>query len=179
MEDFSWSPRERGSAGAVSKGAWIKEGRQGPSPCTEEGDDPSGITGLENRWKSPKFWVTAVSRVTTVPIALGIRQRESNALHLILFFFLQCRTKEVGSSFVQNTLLPCVQQVLRYRSAAQLHPFARLQQAQHGCTTPHCTAARPFQMGQGTEGILFPPVGICSLPLQHWMSPNKVSPQTG
>lgn len=42
--------------GGLDKGEW-----------PEEGDDPSGITTLENRWKSPKFWVTAVFRVTTVP----------------------------------------------------------------------------------------------------------------
>lgn len=146
-------PMAAGSASPVLRGSGYRRvGDVSAPPPPEEEDDPSGITSLKNRWKSPNFWVTAVSRVTTVPRALGIRQRESNALHLILFFFLQCRTKEVGSSFVQNTLLPCVQQVLCYRSAAQLHPFARLQRAQHGCTSPRCTAGKALSMGQGTGG---------------------------
>lgn len=141
------SPWEWEVPSLCQNGAWIQEGRRGLGLCAEEGDDPRGITSLENRWRSPKFWVTALSRVTTVPRALGIRQRESNALCLILFFFLQCKRKEVGSSFVQNTLLPCVQQVLCYRSAAQLHPFARLQQARRGCTALCCTAGKALWDG--------------------------------
>lgn len=145
MGDCSWEPRAAGMPSCA------EGGHRGLGPCAAQGDDPSGIISLENRWRSPKLWVTAMSRVTTVPRALGIRQRESSALRLILFFFLQCRTKEVASSFVQNTLLPCVQQVLWYRSAAQLHPFAWLQQAQHGCIAP-AQQARPFGWGKGLGG---------------------------
>lgn len=159
------SPGQREVPWLCPRGAW--GGSAGSQHLRSRGRWPKRHHQPLNRWKSPKFWLTAVSRVTTVPRALGIRQRKSGALRLILFFFLQCRTKEVASSFVQNTLLPCVQQVLCYRSAAQLHPFAWLQQAQHGCTAPHCTAGRALGMGQGTEGILSPAVGIHSLPLQH------------
>ena len=140
--------------------------RAGPGE-PEEGDAPSGITSLENRQRSPKVQVTTASR------DLGIKRRENNALCLILFFFLQCRRKEVGSSFVQNMLLPCVQQVPCYRSATQLHPFARPRQphqAQRCCTTPH---RRQQPLSDGRAGLGGPPswlVGQCSLPLQRWYS---------
>lgn len=48
----------------------------------------------------------------------------SARFYFFFFLVLQGRRKEVGSSSVQNTLLPCVQQVLlRYGRAAQLHPL--------------------------------------------------------
>lgn len=122
----------------------------------EEGNAPSGITCFEKRWRSPKV------QVTTVPGDLGIRRRENNARCLILFFFLQCRRKEVGSSFVQNRLLPCVQQVLRYRSATQLHPFARPRwphQARWCCTAPHPQVTAPFGWGRRVGGTPFPAGG--------------------
>lgn len=100
MGDCSWEPRASGMPSCA------EGGHRGLGPCAAQGDDPSGITSLENRWRSPKLWVTAMSRVTTVPRALGIRQRESSALRLILFFFLQCRTKEVASSLCKTRSCP-------------------------------------------------------------------------
>lgn len=129
----------------------------------EEGRDPSSITSLRNGQRSPKFQVTSVSR------DLGRRRRENSVLCLILFFFLQCRRKEVGSSFLQNMLLPCVQQVLCYRSATQLHPLAwpqRPHQAQQCCTAPHCRQRSLSDRGVGLQRLPSQPVGTLSLPLQ-------------
>lgn len=69
--------------------------RAGPGEPEEE-DAPSGITSLKKQWRSPKV------QVTTASGDLGMRRRENNAGCLLLFFFLQCRRKEVASSFVQK-----------------------------------------------------------------------------
>ena len=125
--------------------------RAGPGEPEVE-DAPSGTTSLKDRWRGPKV------QATTASLDSGIRRRENNALCLILFFFLQCRRKEVGSSFVQNMLLPCVQQVPCYRSATQLHPFARPQQphqAQRCCTAPH-HRQRPLSDGARCWGDPLP-----------------------
>lgn len=155
------SPWEWDGIAVPKGGPWIKEGlggvstheqtarsflgcrrREGPGE-PEEGDAPSGITSLENRQRSPKVQVMTASR------DLGIRRRENNALCPISSFFLQCRRKEVGSSFVQNMLLPCVQQVPCYGSATQLHPFAWPwwpHQAQR-CGIASCRRQRPLSNG--------------------------------